>query len=274
MAGNIFFPDYLGIKFFPTLPVFCTMFKKKEMRKTKGKKFSKKVGKQSKKVSKKQSKKVSKKQSKKQIKKRKKNVRKSSRKESEELPQKVSWVEKMDYAEKQGDRLSQMPNGPKKAAFLHQTLRKMQSLEGSSSSFISLESFFGIDKKVKTIQWDKWSRAMTTIDKNIIHNMRQVAKIMAEYGCYVHIVIQPLPNDSGVIWGDFGSTDLVDIYGYGILEIPYLIFELRLADGSFKPIYNETCMKHGEFTTELFQVLQVPETKWDGDQKKRICFKG
>jgi hypothetical protein len=175
-------------------------------------------------------------------------------------------------------KMKEMTDGTQKAKLLQEGLLFLK--QNQHPSFLTMDAFFGVES-AHDVDWKQAMRSLQPQEKRIISCFRsKIQKELAKMGCYLHAVIQPIENKDGLIWGDYGSTDIVDQYGYEILDIPYLIFELRyyLDSKMFDKIIGSICMKHNAFTAELFEVLTnllAPlnvELRWNGTTKEAICL--
>ena len=105
--------------------------------------------------------------------------------------------------------------------------------------------------------------------------MGPIYRDFANLGAFVYIITQPVkPNRT--VWGDYGTDMLIDTYGYEILDIPYVIFELRfdVIKQKLNPIHS-LCMQHNNITSKLFSILKHflgESIEWDNNEKKAICF--
>jgi hypothetical protein len=170
---------------------------------------------------------------------------------------------------------------PKNAKQLRLFLKTLRESNTKLDNLVTKEAFFDFDDDMSTvrdIQWEDWSQNLTVIEKMIVEKMRNnITKKFANLGAFVYIIVQPVKRSS-VPWGDYGTTFLVDEYGYDILDIPYIIFELRLnvETKRFQPILGNLCMQHNNLHSKLWSVLQNElgsTVKWDGTEKTAICFK-
>jgi hypothetical protein len=201
------------------------------------------------------------------VKGKKPTIKKSTRKNKDEKLKEM----RDERLKEMRNQIDQLPIGAKRAVALQNYLQELK-ISPQQNLFLSFEHFFEIEKRIDTIDWKNWSSKFSMTDKLILKHVPSVKKILANHGCYLHVVVQPITERTP--WGDYGWTDIEDKFGYEIFAIPFLIFELRLQNNEFLPLSKTKCVQHNMFTMDLFQLIQKkwPQATWSGNNKDAICF--